>query len=313
MGTILSFEKKADKLEQNNIITGKELKQKLNTDKFYKILKDDKIHHNFEYKLGKNTDIFPFNPSGKCEKGGLCFTTYNNLCRCINYYTYYKLTEYVNIKTTVATIEIDDNENIYLDSDKMYKCQSFTITNIGPVTYDIYKQSVSYDCLMLKYVPNHINTKELCELAVKRDGIALKYVPKHLKTNELCELAVDNTEYAFQHITYEYMTPELSDLAIKTHGCFIRYVPEKYITLEYCKLAIKSCYESLKFLPAKYLTEELYISSVTTYGGALQYVPEKYKTSELCQIAVENNRYALEYVPEELITKELAYIAFYTC
>ena len=42
----------------------------------------------------------------------------------------------------------------------------------------------------LKYVPESMKTKEICELAVSNDGRALEYVPESMKTNELCRIAV---------------------------------------------------------------------------------------------------------------------------
>lgn len=39
--------------------------------KFYKFLNDDLTHHNFQYKIGLNIDIKPFNPTYLCSNGGL--------------------------------------------------------------------------------------------------------------------------------------------------------------------------------------------------------------------------------------------------
>ena len=41
---------------------------------FYKVLAKDLKHFDLTYKLGSNKDHNIFNPSGRCQKGGLYFT-----------------------------------------------------------------------------------------------------------------------------------------------------------------------------------------------------------------------------------------------
>ena len=58
------------------LLTGKEFTNHYNKSdtKFYKILKEDLIHNNYQFVNGINIDPIPFNPDGECSKGGFYFT-----------------------------------------------------------------------------------------------------------------------------------------------------------------------------------------------------------------------------------------------
>ena len=56
--------------------------------------------------------------------------------------------------------------------------------------YKKHMRAVERNGFMLKYVPEELRTKELCEIAVEKNGFALQYVPENLKTFELCEIAL---------------------------------------------------------------------------------------------------------------------------
>ena len=43
---------------------------------------------------------------------------------------------------------------------------------------------------MLKFVPDHLKTKIMCELAVKKLPSLLRYVPDQYKTEEMCYKAI---------------------------------------------------------------------------------------------------------------------------
>ena len=41
---------------------------------YYKILRKDECHNEFQFKDGLNIDTVPFNPTGTCQKGGIYFS-----------------------------------------------------------------------------------------------------------------------------------------------------------------------------------------------------------------------------------------------
>ena len=56
--------------------------------KYYKILNEKENHRDFQYKTGLNVDTVPFNPSGKCQPGGLYFSEVKDIFVYLDYGPY---------------------------------------------------------------------------------------------------------------------------------------------------------------------------------------------------------------------------------
>ena len=95
------------------IIKGSALRGK----QLIKILSNSLRQYNFQYKIGKNTDILPFNPRGMCLAGGLYFTTIDNIF------------EFLLFGNKIAYVEVDDDEDIYVVKNE-FKARTLTITKI---------------------------------------------------------------------------------------------------------------------------------------------------------------------------------------
>lgn len=54
-------------------ISGKEFREIYHNVRFYKLTTVDEIHNNFKFNDGINEDHILFEPTGKCQKGGLYF------------------------------------------------------------------------------------------------------------------------------------------------------------------------------------------------------------------------------------------------
>ena len=63
------------------------------------------------------------------------------------------------------------------------------------INYDIYKHALRNVGLALENVPKDKRVKELCEIAVKQDIGALGYVPDHLLTKEMINIALNSPSY----------------------------------------------------------------------------------------------------------------------
>ena len=165
----------------------------------------------------------------------------------------------------------------------------------------------------LKFIPEHLRTKELCELAVQKNGKALDYVLARYKTKEFCELAVSHNGDALKYVpnTFfkKYKDYNMCKIAVKHNGLSLEYVPEYLRTLELCELAIHQNGLTLYYVPEELRTKELCKLAVQQDGMTLANVPLDLKTKELCEIAVKNNGNAIGNVPEEYITKELMELA----
>ena len=78
----------------------------------------------------------------------------------------------------------------------------------------MYKLAIKTHCWYFKYLPEKLQTEEICKIAVKERGYLLKYVKN--QTEEICKLAVQEWEGALEYVKDEYKTEEIIDLALKS-------------------------------------------------------------------------------------------------
>jgi len=190
---------------------------------FYKFLNHNLIHNNFQYKLGLNVDIVPFNPSGMCESGGLYF--------CEEAMCHHHWRGYDGKK--VAIIEIPDDARVYEDGNK-FKADKLIITEIidfCDMPDDFWINILHKDYKALEYVKNQ--TDELCTLAIMQNGSAIQFVKN--QTKELCELAINKDGTSLQYVRDQ--TDELCRSVVQKEGFRIQYV--KNPTDELCDLAVQ--------------------------------------------------------------------------
>jgi len=201
--------------------------------KFYKFLNDDLKHYDFEYKLGLNVDILPFNPIDECSGGGLYF------CEESNCHIFWK-----DYGKKLALIEIPDDARVYVERDK-FKADKIIIkdiTNFDDVPDSFWINilskngyAVHQNGYVLEYVKNQ--TEEICKLAVQHHGYALKYVKEQFKTEEICKLAVQQYGLALEYVKEQ--TDKICKLAVQQDGLALQYVKDPFLTEEICKLAVQ--------------------------------------------------------------------------
>lgn len=205
-------------MELEKVYFGKKFKELNPGVQFYKILSEDMIHHGFQYKLGKNVDILPFNPSGYCEPGGLYFTTFEHVFK------------YLSFGTKIGIIEIPDHAFVYVE-DEQYKTDQFNITRIVSIlsfinqSDDMCKIAVKQNGFAIKYIKDQ--KKKYCETAVKNNGLALEHVK--YQTNKICKLAVKQNPLAIRYIRCNSEEPDGVRIRKNTNViCYIRYMIEKF-------------------------------------------------------------------------------------
>lgn len=221
---------------------------------YYKILNEQLNHHGFQYSLGLNVDFNEFNPSGSCHKGGLYFTTKENLFKFFDFGIY------------IAEIEIPDDAQIYEDpnGDK-YKADKIIIKSIK-----------LRDGMLLRYVKN--KTPQICLEAVQLDGEALQFVEN--QTLEICLAAIRQNCHAIRFVKHQ--THELCMEAVKQNGYTLKHVQNQ--TIEICWEAIRQTIYAIGY--AKKQTDEMCLYVVSKNGFLLKHVI--HQTPEICRVAVEH-------------------------
>ena len=86
--------------------------------------------------------------------------------------------------------------------------------------------------------------------AVEKNGFMLKYVPEELRTKELCEIAVAQEGYAIAFVPDEIITPEICELAVQDYNQALGWVPEELRTKELCEIALAQGYLADELLEA---------------------------------------------------------------
>ena len=232
------------------IVEGKDFKQ--NNPKYFACKFIGSNHNDFKYQLGINENTEKFNPNEKCVGGGLYFADVSNVF------------EYRRFGCEIATIELLDDEDIYIEDGKC-KTNKFKITSIDSIEnfvkklkiddvvriiyknpYDIrymknlpygiseqtYRRVIDGSWELLKFIDNQ--TKESCKYAIeKSNGHALKHVKD--QTEELCKFAIDVNLYSFNHIKMQ--TENLCLYAIEKNPNIIHCI--KNPTQRTCEFAIE--------------------------------------------------------------------------
>ena len=105
----------------------------------------------------------------------------------------------------------------------------------------------------------------------------MKYVPEKLLTKKLCELALKSNCYAINFIPKSLLSDEFYAIGVKFSIIDINDVP-----LEFRKKKVWNAYiygdyiNNLENLPEKFITRKLCLKCVRKYGQLLQYVPDKF-------------------------------------
>lgn len=149
------------------------------------------------------------------------------------------------------------------------------------------------------------NIYNCIELFHERPGEGFCYIPKHLLTQEMCELAVEINVGNIEAVPDKFKTKEMCDMALDVNSQFLEHIPEKFITMEIAERCVDGLGYNILYVPQQLITHELCKTAVTDKGQSLQHIPDEFKTAELCRLAVKNDFAAMDYVPERFKTPEL--------
>lgn len=139
--------------------------------KLYKLLFGNLKHRNFQYRLGLNQLVQPFNPTGRCSAGGLYFTHLN----AIHYWMVARRrdTSMSKLVPFIAEVSIRDTAQVYYESASQFKCDELILLNLRSLddfvktcddpriidVYVLYGRKVSDQLLRLAITvnPNHLS------------------------------------------------------------------------------------------------------------------------------------------------------------
>ena len=81
---------------------------------------------------------------------------------------------------------------------------------------------------MLKFIPDHLKTKQICNYAVKKLRFVIRYVPDQNKSKKMRNKGVIKNDETVESIPYRYKTQEIDNKAIDNYAHV--FVPDWYKT-----------------------------------------------------------------------------------
>jgi hypothetical protein len=200
------------------IIKGRVLKQFLRGATFVKITNGSMKHHGLQLQTGLNIDKWNLSTE-ECSKGGLYFTTLENMFYYADYGNGYH------------EVSFDDNENIFIERDK-FKARRITL-GIKKKLYDIpekYLDSIiaiiAKDPFRLNYFPESIrHNKQIIDKLIALNPLVFCYCSDEMKNNE--ELAIK--AITLHSVTFAYCSDELKNnenlalIAVSKNGMLLRH------------------------------------------------------------------------------------------
>lgn len=198
------------------------------SERLVKLTNKKECHYGFRFKTGLNKDNIKFNPTGKCEPGGIYFTDVNNIPRWLGYGDNgMKYCRFVTLKRN-SKVYVEDNA---FKADKFILSDRFKIKNLHFWSEKNYcLNAININVLSIKYIRsdicrNKIHTSKKAQLAaVKQNGLFIGYLLGHGidVPKEVQLAAVENNSNSIEYLLkYRINIPEEVQLkAVKSHIAF---------------------------------------------------------------------------------------------
>lgn len=136
--------------------------------------------------------------------------------------------------------------------------------------------------LNIPYLPDSLKERhDILIEVVQKDQHALRYIPERVLTRDLCEIALKNHIWSILSIPYEMLTKDLCDFYIDHHPNGLGNVPRSLRHLDMCSKAVKECPEVFMHVPNDLKDESLCIKAVQMLASNIGYVPRRHKTPKL--------------------------------
>lgn len=160
-------------------------------------------------------------------------------------------------------------------------CKTALYNNINALSYvpknmdmhEFYTMGAYKDAM--RHIP--ILSNQHCISAVYANGMNLKFVPRHMRTLEICQIAVANNPNALQYVRKQFRTPSLCLAAVNKDANAIRYVYPKTPAL--CAIALDRNINLFMYLPKHIKTFELCKQVLAKNPTLYAYIPKKFKSN----------------------------------
>ena len=247
---------------------------------YYKLINNDLCNRSFQFKIGLNVLIEPFNPNHGCVSGGFYFCNLHDLGFWLYLYPNGLIFEVILPEDVVCVHQY-----------RKYKADKISIGNPMNIIAFIKKHNVAESYIIsdprnLQHI-DFTSDQNLCITAIKHNPNALALIPPHIQTNDMCLTAIKQNGNLLMFVSVQF--PELCLAAVQQNGNALVYV--KIQTHSICLAAVNQNGYSLAYV--KNQTPELCLAAVKQNGYAISFV--KILTSEICDSAITQNENVTHY------------------
>jgi hypothetical protein len=187
------------------------------------------------------------------------------------------------------------------------------------ITYELCEKAVQQDGCAIFCIKRNLVTEEqyytLCLDAVRENGWCLNYIPEEVQTQELCDAALHSSCWSLPYCLDRFKTYENCLSSVERNGQTIEKVPQTLITYEMCLAGVKSRYPCLHLIPKEFITQEICDEAVKANGENIKGVPEEFMSTSLAMLSLKspdqhspNSKMAgsnIRYISAKFLTKEI--------
>ena len=83
---------------------------------------------------------------------------------------------------------------------------------------------------MLKFVPDHLETKTMCKHVVKKLTFVIRYFPDYYRTHQMCDKSILENGGTLKSVTDCYKDPQICDKAVGSYPNALEFALECYKT-----------------------------------------------------------------------------------
>ncbi len=157
----------------------------------------------------------------------------------------------------------------------------------------------------LKYLPDSMKTRMICDKAVAEYPGSIRYIAPELKTEEYYKEMIWKGIDIFSYLAAVEKTPALCLTAVTLNSKYFTDIPYKRLTDQICEIAVKKDPEQIKNVPFEFMTQELIMLAIEKKPELLFYLPKSYHSKELYLEALKRNGFLIQEIADIDLDTEL--------
>jgi len=305
----------------DDAVVSKQPRKQYTATSLVKMLNKEMLHHGFQYQVGLNVDIHPFDHTRDCAAGGLYFCELRHV------------KNWDSMGELMADVEVPEyiNDNVRNEMVHMkLKKKAHAIIIRDPVPFmshpfwqdaELCTELIRSDARFLMHIPREKQTPVMCDLAVMAMPLMIEYAV--YQTEAACKVAI-----AYDNRLFKFILPELKtdqfildliradplvlehisdrtqaqcDLAVSLNPMALEFTPKHFQSLAMCEKAV-ACNPNA-IVDAEFQSPEMNKSVLAEFPWLIRYCT--CLTKQICEDAVLQHYPAFLCVPAKLQTPKM--------